>query len=858
MVLQYNPPLTAVFQNGVAVSKTEVSQLLGQLRDFVNGLEVGLQDVGVWTLSAVGGGASAFTGALPFTPDADTVVLLVPPVENSGPVTLTVNGGPVRSIMRSDSTNLQAGDLKQGQPVMLRLTAAGDWRVITSGLLWSVVMSAIRAAGVYNIGSVAGTGNAITGTLPFAEVPGETVAIIIPPATNTGPATLKLGSGPVRSIMANDSTNLSAGDLRAGQGAIIRLSAAGVWRVVGVLRSEIVEAIDIEAVARVSGDAALQGQIDAEEAARVSGDAALRAELGGQIDAAVAVEAAARIAATSIAGVIPLANVGGTPDAITADIAPALPGVEISPQSIVELIPASNNSGAATLNVGGVGDWPVQRRDGSPVQAGDIRTDRSLLLRRRSNTWRMIDVANSEPLPMATVAGLQAALDGKANTADLADVATSGAKADIGLENVDNTSDADKPISTAQQAALDGQALEDRSLWSRGAELQARTIGIATVPNLKVGLREVAPDEVDFALNVIRGRWSDNGLPWEADGRYSELALLPETIDVNGQEVVITAWSFNLCPLTGYYKETGAAWPVPGEGGFPEMVVKTEADLVTVYHKTGDADQPTYIEQPVEHLVDASRNTDVWRTNEMYASTRLGDGTFLRGEQIIQTSEVETAVKITGAADHAGGGAHGNEELQAAAIWLINGTVFDPADGVTYICKELALIQTTRLFNPGTVFADRFNPKGAPFMELSKLYTWDAENFYTIRHHVKELTSGDTLDFAFFGMLPIIRDEGGTQITHTAVREPYWLPEDVSVSGFPQVETTASRGKIWGDVYSGEIIVTEGWTDPSRIFWVRNAAQYNKLYASFFADGTYTMTGAEYDTEVILKVGIKE
>lgn len=40
----------------------------------------------------------------------------------------------------------------------------------------------------------------------------------------------------------------------------------------------------------------------------------------------------------------------------------------------------------------------------------------------------------------------------------LSAVATSGDKADIGLGNVDNTSDADKPISTAQQAALDGKA----------------------------------------------------------------------------------------------------------------------------------------------------------------------------------------------------------------------------------------------------------------------------------------------------------------------------------------------------------------------------------------------------------------
>ncbi|WP_217494551.1 hypothetical protein, partial [Janthinobacterium sp. HH100] len=40
----------------------------------------------------------------------------------------------------------------------------------------------------------------------------------------------------------------------------------------------------------------------------------------------------------------------------------------------------------------------------------------------------------------------------------LAAVATSGSKGDIGLGNVDNTSDANKPVSILQQAALDGKA----------------------------------------------------------------------------------------------------------------------------------------------------------------------------------------------------------------------------------------------------------------------------------------------------------------------------------------------------------------------------------------------------------------
>ncbi|RIV20516.1 hypothetical protein DYU11_20950 [Fibrisoma montanum] len=45
-----------------------------------------------------------------------------------------------------------------------------------------------------------------------------------------------------------------------------------------------------------------------------------------------------------------------------------------------------------------------------------------------------------------------------AKVTGLATVATSGSKADVGLGNVDNTSDANKPISTATQTALNGKA----------------------------------------------------------------------------------------------------------------------------------------------------------------------------------------------------------------------------------------------------------------------------------------------------------------------------------------------------------------------------------------------------------------
>jgi len=50
---------------------------------------------------------------------------------------------------------------------------------------------------------------------------------------------------------------------------------------------------------------------------------------------------------------------------------------------------------------------------------------------------------------------LSLSLSAKANTLDLATVATSGNKIDVGLGNANNTTDLNKPISTATQTALD-------------------------------------------------------------------------------------------------------------------------------------------------------------------------------------------------------------------------------------------------------------------------------------------------------------------------------------------------------------------------------------------------------------------
>lgn len=61
------------------------------------------------------------------------------------------------------------------------------------------------------------------------------------------------------------------------------------------------------------------------------------------------------------------------------------------------------------------------------------------------------------PTAMSDIAGLQAALDGKQVAGTYAPTTHGHGKAEVGLGNVDNSSDLAKPISSATQAALDGK-----------------------------------------------------------------------------------------------------------------------------------------------------------------------------------------------------------------------------------------------------------------------------------------------------------------------------------------------------------------------------------------------------------------
>jgi hypothetical protein len=183
-------------------------------------------------------------------------------------------------------------------------------------------------------------------------------------------------------------------------------------------------AIDAEAQARATADTALQANINSEASARSSADIA---EANARADAD-ATEASARAAADAL--LIPLSQKGAANGVATLGADSKIPGSQLPALAITS--PTVVASQAAQLALA--------------AEEGDvaIRSDLNQSYIRNNGTsgtmadWTLLLTPTDAVLSVAGKTGAVALVKG-----------------DVGLGNVDNTSDASKPVSTAQQAALD-------------------------------------------------------------------------------------------------------------------------------------------------------------------------------------------------------------------------------------------------------------------------------------------------------------------------------------------------------------------------------------------------------------------
>lgn len=259
--------------NSITAAQLAEKAALADLTAEIAYRRAAIRDAGIMPLANVAGRNSISATLTPSMIEGGatlantSTVELIPAETSDGPVQLSLDGATPVPVRDAAGAELQVGALLAGRSYFLRRRGS-TWRIIAGGVS-SVEMRAEaqarmegdhaeaqlrlagdRALGVYALPAVGGSATAITAELGFPEEPGKTKVILVPAADNTGPVTLRLGTGPVRAIMSADSANLSAGDLKAGSGVLLRLSAAGEWRLVGLARGDIAAAVAGEATAR--------------------------------------------------------------------------------------------------------------------------------------------------------------------------------------------------------------------------------------------------------------------------------------------------------------------------------------------------------------------------------------------------------------------------------------------------------------------------------------------------------------------------------------------------------------------------------------------------------------------------------
>ncbi|HBU15725.1 MAG TPA: hypothetical protein DEF16_13700, partial [Gemmobacter sp.] len=344
-------------------------------------------------------------------------------------------------------------DLPQTSLTTAQLAAKADTAALTAEVS---AREAAEASGlVLRLVSATGTAQAVSAEIPaaLAHIPlaARQLVAVVWPESNTGADPVLTIGGVARTVRSRTGAALAAGDLQGGSYYTMHVHSATVFR----LASGAVESVagKAGAVALVKADVGL-GNVDN------------TADANKPVSTA---QAAAIAGAASNGDVISLANVAGSGDALTADLPTSHAGVAVVPGTMVNFVALANNSGPVTLTLAGTA-YVLRGHDGTDLIANMLRAGRAYTFRvqgaaamRATGPLRLDDLLETADAKILTGAERTklASVQAGAQVNAVASVAgKTGAvaleKADVGLGSVDNTPDADKPVSTAQAAAIAG------------------------------------------------------------------------------------------------------------------------------------------------------------------------------------------------------------------------------------------------------------------------------------------------------------------------------------------------------------------------------------------------------------------
>ena len=288
-----------------------------------------------------------------------------------------------------------------------------------------------------------------------------------------------------------------------------------------------------------------------------------------------------------------------------------------------------------------------------------------------------------------------------------------------------------------------------------------------------------------------------------------------------------------------------------------DVVVRVETDNVRAYIKGAKAASTKYLEHNITHEAkpfdptgaDAFGNSDLWRLKFSYeADITPGTSSFTRsrgGSPLLNGGELVCAIKEDGAPDHIGG-YHG-DEVKTSFVMLLDGVEVPLGVPATLVGKKLEYVQYAKLYRCNTqeevathmIRAVLSYADGGTKIHLTQRVVWS-----------KALV----ISSAMLTMLPIKRllnDSSGQVITDTAMRAPYASKEDVSTTGFVQINTVGSLPdvKLWGPTgisASAEILKRPDIDNCG--FYIANAINYNKPYFSVAGTKVSTMGGVTHLT----------
>jgi hypothetical protein len=310
--------------------------------------------------------------------------------------------------------------------------------------------------------------------------------------------------------------------------------------------------------------------------------------------------------------------------------------------------------------------------------------------------------------------------------------------------------------------------------------------------------------------------------------------------------------------LCGFPRASEPGAGAPSVLAADDVVVKVGNNTVSVFVKGAKSGSTKYLEQTIGYEsrpfdptgADVFGNSDLWRLKHQYECDLNAETmSFARtraGQALLNGGEVECAIKEKNAGDYIGG-YHG-DEVKTHAVLMLDGVAIPFNTVATYVGKNVALVQSSKLFKWNTQLEVATHSKRVTLSHA------DGGLKIDMVQQVK-WSQSLVLEAAMLTMLPIkrlIADTTGEVITSTAMRAPYASTEDVSITGFAQVATLGSlpAAQLWGPTgisASAEILKHLGL--PSCGFFIASPVNYNKFYFSVGGSAVSTMGGITHTTQ---------